>query len=164
MASGDDRAAVPEGLSGAGLRVGIVQARWNPEIVGRLRAGVGRSLDELGVRSVVEHSVPGSLEIPLAAKLLASSGTVDAVVCIGAVVRGETTHYELVSQGCAQGVLQAGLETGVPILFGVLTVEDVEQAEARSEGPGGHNVGEEAAAGAVEMAQLARQLSRAAGA
>ena len=133
-------------------------------IVDRLRAGIERALDEVGVRTVVEHSVPGSLEIPLAAKLLATSGTVDAVVCIGAVIRGETTHYELVADGCARGVLGVQMETGVPVLFGVLTVENAEQAEARSQGPGGHNVGEEAALGAVEMARLARHLTRTAGA
>ena len=110
------------------------------------------------MRTVIEHSVPGSLEIPLAAKLLAASGQVDGVVCIGAVIRGETTHYDLVSEECARGVQRAQLDTGVPVLFGVLTVENEAQAEARSEGPGGHNVGEEAAIGAVEMARLAAQL------
>jgi 6,7-dimethyl-8-ribityllumazine synthase len=164
VAGGDDRATVPEGLSGAGLRIGVIRARWNPVIVERLRAGVERALDEVGVRTVVEHSVPGSLEIPLAARLLATSGAVDAIVCIGAVIRGETTHYELVADGCARGVLEAQMATGVPILFGVLTVENTAQAEARSEGPGGHNVGEEAALGAVEMARLSRHLTQTAGA
>ncbi len=120
----------------------------------RLAAGVERGLASLGVTDIVTHAVPGSFEIPVAAKALAASGTVDAVVCIGAVIRGETTHYELVSSECGRGVQQAQLDTGVPILFGVLTVEDEAQALARSEGPGGHNVGEEAAVGAVEMARL----------
>lgn len=110
------------------------------------------------MRTVIEHSVPGSFEIPLAAKLLAASGQVDAVICLGAVIRGETTHYELVSGECGRGVQQAQLETGIPVMFGVLTVENEAQAEARSEGSGGHNVGEEAAMGAVEMARLAEKL------
>ncbi|MEM7339332.1 MAG: 6,7-dimethyl-8-ribityllumazine synthase [Actinomycetota bacterium] len=158
MAIGDQRADVPEGLSGAGLRIGVVRARWNTEIVDRLHDGVTRGLEALGVRTVINHSVPGSFEIPLGAKLLADSGQVDAVVCIGAVIRGETTHYELVSEGAADGAMRAQLDTGVPVLFGLVTVENEAQALARSEGPGGHNVGEEAAMGAVEMARLAQKL------
>ncbi|MGF1596384.1 MAG: 6,7-dimethyl-8-ribityllumazine synthase [Acidimicrobiales bacterium] len=158
MASGDQRATTPTGIDGTGLRLGVVRARWNAEIVERLAAGVRRALDTLGVTDVVEHAVPGCFEIPLAAKTLAASGAVDAVVCIGAVIRGETTHYELVSGECGRGVQQAQLEVGVPILFGVLTVEDEAQALARSEPEGGHNVGEEAAAGAVEMARLVAAL------
>ncbi len=158
MASGDERSQVPEGTSGAGLRIGVVRARWNAGTVGRLAEGVARGLDGLGVTERVECSVPGSFEIPLAAKLLAASGTVDAVVCIGAVIRGETTHYEIVSGECARGVQQAQLDTGVPIMFGVLTVENQAQADARSQPAGGHNVGQEAAEGAVEMALLARSL------
>lgn len=144
----------PEGLIGTGLGIGIVRARWNEEIVGRLDDGVKRGLDALKVRKVVEVAVPGCFEIPLAAKLLAESGEVDAVICIGAVIRGETTHYELVAGECGRGVQDVQLQTNVPVLFGVLTVENNDQALARSEGPGGHNVGEEAALGAVEMARL----------
>lgn len=138
----------------------MVSSRWNADIVGRLAEGVDTALAEMGVRTVIRHSVPGSFEIPLAAKLLADSGEVDAVVCIGAVIRGETTHYELVSNECGRGVQQAQLDTGIPILFGVLTVENTEQALARSQPDGGHNVGAEAALGAVEMARLAQQLER----
>jgi 6,7-dimethyl-8-ribityllumazine synthase len=158
MASGDERARIPDGISGASLRIGIIRARWNAAIVDRLAEGVNRGLDGLRVSRRVEHSVPGCFELPLAAKLLARTGTVDAVVCIGAVVRGETTHYEIVSGECARGIQQAQLDTGIPVLFGVLTVEDQAQAEARSQPAGGHNVGQEAAEGAVEMALLARQL------
>ncbi len=159
MASGDHRADVPDGLSGAGLRIGVIRSRWNAEIVDRLAHGVDRGLSGLGVRRVVEHSVPGAFEIPLAAKLMAGSGRVHAVVCIGAVIRGETTHYELVSETCAFGVQRAQLDTGVPVLFGLVTVENTEQALARSMPGGGHNVGQEAAVAAVEMARLARTLS-----
>ncbi len=157
VASGDERARVPDGLSGTGLTIGLVRARWNAEIVDRLAAGVERGLAELKVTRTVEVEVPGCFEIPLAAQYLATSGQVDAVVCIGAVIRGETTHYELVSQECGHGVQQVQLSTGVPVLFGVLTVEDEGQALARSEDAGGHNVGEEAATGAVEMARLGQK-------
>lgn len=146
------------GLDGAGLRVGVVRARWNAHVVDRLAAGVRRGLAALAVADgdVVEVTVPGSFELPMAAQVLATSGTVDAIVCIGSVIRGETTHYELVAGECARGIQQVQLTTGVPVAFGVLTTEDEPQALARSEGPGGHNVGEDAAHVAVEMARLAR--------
>ena len=158
MASGDQRAGRPPQGSGAGLRVGMVRATWNSGIVDRLAAGVQRGLTELGVTETTEVTVPGCLEIPLAARMLARSGRIDAIVTIGAVIRGETTHYELVSEGAAQGVMAVQLETGVPIGFGLVTVENAEQAVARSEGHGGHNVGEDAAYVAVSMALLARDL------
>lgn len=157
MASGDHRAHVPSGLTGTGLGIGVVRARWNAEIVERLAEGVARTLAELKVTRMVEVAVPGCFEVPLAAKYLAESGEVDAVVCIGAVIRGETTHYELVAGECGRGVQDVQLATGVPVLFGVLTVETMDQALARSEGADGHNVGAEAAAGAVEMARLAQR-------
>ncbi len=159
MASGDDRAVAPEDLDGTGLRIGIVKARWNTDIVDRLEAGVDRGLLHLGIASdaILVESVPGSFEVPMGARILARSGKVDAIVTIGAVIRGETTHYELVSEGAANGVQQVQLETGIPIAFGLVTVENREQALARSEAPGGHNVGEEAALVAVEMALLSRR-------
>ena len=159
MASGDERAQrLPDG-SGAGLRVGIVRAAWNPKIVDRLADGVYRGLEALGAAAATEVTVPGCLEIPFAAKLLAESGHADAIVAVGAVIRGETTHYELVSEGAAQGVMTVQLSTGIPVGFGLVTVENEGQALARSEGPGGHNVGEEAACVAVSMALLASELS-----
>ena len=159
MASGDQRAGRPPPGSGSSLRVGIVRANWNPDIVDRLAAGTQRGLEELGVTDTSEVTVPGCFEIPLAAKLLTEDGEFDAIVAIGAVIRGETTHYELVSEGAAQGVMAIQLETAIPIGFGLVTVENEEQALARSEGPGGHNVGEDAAYVAVAMALLARDLS-----
>ncbi len=93
----------------------------------------------------------------MGASILARSGQVDAIIAIGAVIRGETTHYEIVSEGAANGVQRVQLATGIPIAFGLLTVENRDQALARSEGPGGHNVGEEAAMVAVEMARLAER-------
>jgi 6,7-dimethyl-8-ribityllumazine synthase len=157
MASGDHRATTPDNLTGTGLTIGVVRARWNADIVGRLAEGVERGLDELKVTRRVDVEVPGCFEVPMGAKLLAQSGEVDAIVCIGAVIRGETTHYELVAGECGRGVQDVQLATGVPVLLGVLTVENTDQALARSEGPGGHNVGEEAATGAVEMARLAQK-------
>lgn len=151
---------MPDDLEGEGLRVGVVRSRWNPDIVQRLADGVLRGLARVGVTEIVEESVPGAFEIPLAAKYLAESSRVDAVVCIGAVIRGETTHYELVSENCAAGVSQVQLMTGIPVLFGLVTVEDLAQAQARSQPSGGHNVGEESALGAVEMACLARRLAQ----
>ena len=161
MAEGSARAEAPAGLDGAGLRIGVVRARWNAGIVDRLAEGVSRGLKALGVAAddVVEVSVPGSFEIPFGARALAASGRVDAVVCVGAVIRGETTHYDIVAGECAHGVQQVQLTTGVPVAFGVLTTENEMQALARSEGPGGHNVGEEAAAVAVEMARVAQRFA-----
>lgn len=157
MASGDQRASTPADLSGTGLTIGLVRARWNDTIVDRLSEGVHRALAETKVTRIIEESVPGCFEIPLAAKYLAESGQVDAVVCIGAVIRGETTHYELVAGECGRGVQDVQLSTGVPVMFGVLTVENEAQALARSEAEGGHNVGQEAAMGAVEMARFAQK-------
>jgi len=153
----DVGASAPDGLDGAGLRIGVVRARWNGHIVDRLAEGVGRGLAALGVdpADVVDATVPGSFELPMGARILATSGEVDAVICLGAVIRGETTHYELVAGESAAGIQQVQLTTGVPVAFGVLTTEDEAQALARSEGAGGHNVGEDAAVVAVEMARLA---------
>jgi 6,7-dimethyl-8-ribityllumazine synthase len=161
VAEGNARAGAPDGLDGSGLRVGVVRARWNAPIVDRLAEGVERGLKALGVVAddVVAVSVPGSFEIPFGARALATSGRVDAVVCIGAVIRGETTHYDIVAGECARGVQDVQLTTGVPVAFGVLTTEDEGQALARSEGAGGHNVGEEAAAVAVEMARIAQRYA-----
>lgn len=162
MASGDLRAGTPEADAGKGLRVGVVRARWHSEVVDRLADGVLRGLRGVGVAEadIVEVAVPGSFEIPFGARVLATSGRVDAVVCIGVVLRGETSHYDIVAGECAAGIQQVQLSTGVPVGFGVLTVENDGQALARSEGPGGHNVGEEAAWVAVEMARLATTYAR----
>lgn len=159
MASGDERADVPDGLTGEGLRVVTVRALWNAEIVDRLAAGVKRGLAALGVTDHRTVDVPGCFEIPMGCRVIATSGRADAIITIGAVIRGETTHYELVSEGAAEGVQRVQLDTGIPIAFGLVTVEDMEQALARSEGPGGHNVGEEAAVVAVQMARLTEEFA-----
>ncbi|MCH1614601.1 MAG: 6,7-dimethyl-8-ribityllumazine synthase [Acidimicrobiales bacterium] len=156
MPSGNNGPTLPADLSGANLRIGVIRAGWNEGVVNRLADGVEKALDRLQVKNATWVSVPGCLEIPLAAQLLARSGDFDALVAIGAVIRGETTHYELVSEGSATGVLRVQLDTGLPIGFGVVTVEDHEQAMARSEANGGHNVGDEATEVAVQMALIAR--------
>lgn len=150
----------PADLDGRGLRVAVLAARWNSRITLRLLDGVQRGLADAGVSAadVVEEWVPGAFELPLAAKTWAESGRVDAVICLGCVIRGETTHYESVAGECARGIQDAQLATGTPIAFGVLTVENIDQALARSEGPGGHNVGEDGAKVVVEMATLVRRV------
>lgn len=161
MTAGDKGAAAPDDLDGAGLRIGVVRARWNSHIVDRLAAGVGRGLAALHVdpADVVDVCVPGSFELPMGARVLAASGRVDAVICLGCVIRGETSHYDLVAGEAAAGIQQVQLSTGVPVAFGILTTEDEAQARARSEAAGGHNVGEDAAVVAVEMARLAQRFS-----
>ena len=154
MTSGDQRPKPPSGLDGRGLRIGVVRAEWNSAIVDRLTEGSARGLVEMNADLVGPVSVPGCFELPLGCRVLALSGNVDAVVATGVVIRGETTHYELVSNAAASGIQAVQLETGVPIAFGVLTVESVEQALERSQGEGDHNVGEEAAVVAVQMARL----------
>lgn len=162
--AGDDAAAdAPRPrLDGAGLRIAVVCGRFNSRITLRLLDGVRRGLDRAGVKpdDVIVRWVPGAFEIPLAAKVLAESGSVDAVVCIGAVVRGDTAHFDFVAGQCARGIQDVQMATGVPVAFGVLTTEDSAQADARSEAAGGHNVGTQAAETAVEMAGLVDRLRR----
>ena len=136
-----------------GLVVGVISARWNHDIVERLRHAAIDAIAESGAAAVTA-TAPGAFELPYAARVLARSGDVDAIVVLGAVIRGETTHYELVSQGCATGVMSVQLSTGIPVGFGVATVENHEQAVARSGDE--HNVGRDAALAAIEMALLSR--------
>lgn len=141
-------------------RFAIVAARFNAFVVDQLLAGAVDALRRHGVSDdrIDTVRVPGSFEIPPVVQKLGKSGKYAAVICLGCVIRGETTHYEAVAGECASGIQQAQLETGVPIAFGALTVENLDQALARSEGPGGHNVGEDGAKVAVEMAQLVRRV------
>ena len=164
MASFEHRFAANEysgALRGTGLRVGVVCSRFNDLVTDRLLSGALDCLVRHGVdeASVVVAWVPGAFEIPLAAAKLAGSGEVDAVVCLGAVIRGATGHYEHVAGQCAAGIQRAQLDTGVPVVFGVLTTDDAEQALERAGGKGG-NKGFEAAAAAIEMADLLRQLPK----
>lgn len=146
-------------LDGTGVRVAIIAARFNDHIVGALRDGARRGLARIGVADsdVLEAWVPGAFELPLAAKAIAGTGKVDAVVCLGTVIRGDTPHFDYVCAEAARGIQDAQMSTGVPVMFGVLTVETEQQAIDRS-GPGVDNKGDEAALGAVEMALLLRCL------
>ena len=142
------------------LRVGIVCSRFNEFVVNALLDGAKRGLAARGVRdkNVEVHWVPGAFEIPLMARLMAVSNKYDALVTLGAVIRGETAHFEYVAGPCAEGIMQVQLETLIPIGFGVLTVENVEQAAARSR-PDDTNKGYEAAQVALDM--IAAKIGRA---
>ena len=139
----------------ADLRIAIVASRFNAEITERLIAGAEEALR--GLAEVALFYVPGAFEIPLAAKRAAVSGRFDAIVAIGCVIRGETAHFEYISHVASTGIAQVGLETGVPVTFGVLTVDTDEQDMARSV-PGGDNKGYHAAQAAVEMARIVKGL------
>src|SRR5215831_14878222 len=141
------------------MRIAVVAGRFNAHVTQPLLDGALATLREHGLDpdSVPVCWVPGAFEIPLTAKRLAGSGTVDAVICLGAVIRGDTAHFEYVAGPCAYGVARAALDTGVPVIFGVLTTEDLRQALDRAGGCEG-NKGAEAAATAIEMATLLRTL------
>jgi len=152
--------APPAGpLDASDMRVAIVAGRFNDQVTAPLLAGAQATLADHGLdpTDVPVVWVPGAFEIPLAAKRLAASGTVDAVICLGAVIRGDTAHFEYVAGPCAAGIAQAALDTGVPIAFGVLTTHDERQALDRAGGPAG-NKGAEAARTAVEMVAVLRAL------
>ena len=148
-------------LNGAGMRVALVCSRFNELITERLLAGARDSLIRHGVdpSSISEAWVPGAFELPLVARRLAESAEFDAVVCLGAVIRGATGHYEQVAGQCAAGIQRAQLDTGVPVIFGVLTTDTIEQAIERAGAKAG-NKGFEAATAAIEMADLLRQLPK----
>jgi len=151
-------------LDATGMRFAIVASRFNDHVTKPLLAGALDTLDELGLGDTPVHWVPGAFEIPLLAQRLAPA--YDAVICLGAVIRGETAHFDYVAGECAAGIQRVALDTGTPIIFGVLTTDDLDQAMARagagsgSDGEGGHgHKGSEAARTAVEMVSLLRQLS-----
>jgi 6,7-dimethyl-8-ribityllumazine synthase len=147
------------GRSAKGLRVAIVAARFNHFVVDKLVAGAQETLTAAGISSqdldIVR--VPGAYEIPLAASKLATSRNYDAIIALGAVIRGGTPHFDYVCSECARGVTQVSLETGIPVLFGVLTCDDMEQATDRAGGKHG-NKGADAALAAIEMATLLPKL------
>jgi 6,7-dimethyl-8-ribityllumazine synthase len=148
-------------LRGDGVRLAVVCSRFNELITERLLAGALDGLRRHGVDdgSVTVAWVPGAFELPLAAARLAGSGEFDAVVCLGAVIRGATGHYEQVAGQCAAGVQRAQMDTGVPVIFGVLTTDTLDQALERAGAKAG-NKGFEAGAAALEMADLLRQLPK----
>jgi len=143
-------------LDGSDLHIAVVVARINEDVTKRLLRGAVEALQEHGVEDPDVFWVPGSLELPVTALALAEKGQHDTIVCLGCVIRGETYHFEVVANQAAMGLMQVQLDTGVPIAFGVLTTEDKDQALARS-GPK-NNKGAEAAEGAIEMANLLRDI------
>jgi len=155
MANDDGIFEYQPDLDGAGLRVGIVVGRFNQDIGDGLLSACTAELHHLGVASADLQvvTVPGALEIPLALQKLASTGRFDALVALGAVIRGETYHFEVVSNQSADGVMTVQLDTGVPIANGILTTDDDDQAEARM-----HEKGRDCARVAVEMANLMQEI------
>ena len=142
-----------------GAKIGIVAARFNEFIVSKLIAGARDGL----VRHNVEDDditlawVPGAFEIPVMAKKMAESGKYDAVICLGAVIRGATSHYDYVCAEVSKGIASVSLETGVPVMFGVVTTDNIEQAIERA-GTKAGNKGYDCALGAIEMINLAKQM------
>lgn len=146
-------------LTGKGLRIGIVVGRFNEFISGKLLEG---ALDALRRHDTSEDDVevawvPGAYEIPLVAKKMAATDKYDAVICLGAVIRGSTPHFDYVANEVAKGVAMVGLETGKPVIFGVLTTDSLEQAIERA-GTKSGNKGFDAAMSAIEMANLMKEI------
>ncbi|ARJ50053.1 6,7-dimethyl-8-ribityllumazine synthase [Staphylococcus lutrae] len=148
-------------LNGEGLKIGIVVSRFNDLITGRLLDG---AMDALKRHQVAETDidvahVPGAFELPMVAKTMAQTRQYDAIITLGCVIRGATSHYDYVCNEAAKGIAKASDDTGIPVIFGVLTTENIEQAIERA-GTKAGNKGAEAAIGAIEMARLLEQFSR----
>ena len=145
-----------EQMDGSGVSLAIVAARFNEDVTSRLLAGAVEAARQHGVSRHEVHWVPGSFEVPLAAKVLAETGRFHAVVCLGAVIRHETDHYLHIATQAAAGIQRVSLDTGVPCAFGVLTCDTEAQAQARS--GDARNVGAEAVESAIETAIVMRSL------
>lgn len=147
-------------LVGTGLKIGIVVGRFNEFITGKLLSGAEDALKRHGVNEedVTVVWVPGAFEIPLTAKKLAEAGGFDAIITLGTVIRGATPHFDFVCNEVAKGVASTGMQSGIPIIFGVLTTDSIEQAIERA-GTKAGNKGWEAAVGAIEMGNLFKQLT-----
>ena len=145
----------------AGLRFAVVVSKYNDFVTDRLQTGALSALASAGVAPahIIVVRVPGAFEIPLAAQHAAESGRYAAIVCLGCLIRGETPHFEYISSAVSQGLTTAAATTGVPMSFGVLTTNSVEEALARA-GDGSGNKGHEAAVAAIEMAEVVTQLAR----
>ena len=144
---------------GSGLQIGIVVAEFNEFITFKLLDGAESTLLENGVSNddITVAFVPGSFEVPVVANKMACSGDYDAIICLGAVIKGETDHYEMVAGQAAAGISAAGRETGVPTIFGVLTTDNMEQAINRAGGKSG-NLGSNSAEAAIETARLIQAI------
>jgi len=147
-------------VTAQGLKFGIVAARFNDFITGRLVEGALDGLQRHGAAEgdIEIVKVPGAYEIPLAAKMLAQSKKYNAIICLGAVIRGATPHFEYVSAEVSKGIASVSLDSNVPVIFGVLTTDTIEQAIERA-GTKGGNKGWDAALSAIEMANLMRQIA-----
>jgi 6,7-dimethyl-8-ribityllumazine synthase len=143
----------------ADLRVALCVARFYTDLAERLQQGARAALEEAGAGSVESFSVPGAFELPLVAKYAAQSGRFDAVVCLGAVIRGETDHYDYVCSVAAEGISRVQLETGVPCGFGLLTVDTLEQALDRVTGGSKRDTGRHAVEAVLASLQVKRELS-----
>ncbi len=145
-------------LNGKGFRFAIVGSRWNDFISSRLVDGAIDALERLGAdeKSVEVYKVPGAFEIPLLASKLASSGNFDAIICVGTIIRGQTPHFEYIAGEVTRGISQAGLQTGIPVIFGVITADNLDQAIERA-GVKLGNKGFEAATTAVELVNLYKE-------
>lgn len=141
------------------MRVGVVAAKFNRSVTGTLLSACLVGLTKQGIKedNVEVVRVPGAFEIPLAAKTLAKTGRFDAVICLGAVIRGDTPHFDYICAEASRGIGQASLETGVPIIFGVLTTETVAQASERAD-PAKFNRGGDAAKSAIDMVKVLRRI------
>jgi len=148
-----------ENISAEGYRFAIIVARWNGELTAKLARGALGALSKAGANKdeIEIFNVPGAFELPVAAMKAAETGTFDAVICLGVVIRGETPHFDYVAGQAAAGIMQASMDTGIPVMFGVVTANTVEQAQARCGGDVG-NKGYEAAVSAIEMANLLREM------
>jgi 6,7-dimethyl-8-ribityllumazine synthase len=145
----------------AGLRFAVVVSKYNDFVTGRLQAGALAALSAAGAAAtdITIVRVPGAFEIPLAAQHAGESGRFDAVVCLGCLIRGETPHFEYIASAVSHGLTEAAAATGIPMAFGVLTTNSIEEALARA-GDGSGNKGHEAAVAAIEMAEVIAQLTR----
>ena len=144
--------------NGSGLRIAVAVARFNDNVTSKMLEGAREALDKHGVSTFDIAWVPGAFELPLAARKLAETKRYDAIVCLGTVIRGETPHFDYVAGETARGVMDAGRDTGIPVVFGVTTPNDLEQAIARAGGKKG-NKGFDAVVTAIEMATLLRQVA-----
>jgi 6,7-dimethyl-8-ribityllumazine synthase len=143
------------------LTIGVLVSEWNKEITGSLRDGAIETLVDYGIKRnhISVYEVPGSFELPLAARFLCEAGAVDAVICIGCIIQGETRHFEFICQTVAGGISRVGLDHSIPVIFGVLTTNTYEQAMERAGGRHG-NKGVEAAVAALKMLTLIRKIDK----
>jgi len=154
--SGYDKNKIP---SGKGMKIGIVVSEWNDEITEKLKDAAVTTLTENGVnkQDIFINYVPGSFELPLSAKYLIKYTDVDAVICIGCVIQGETRHFDFICEAVSNGIMNLALETHIPVVFGVLTTNNIDQSKERAGGKHG-NKGVEAAVTAIKMIALKKKL------